>query len=42
MQVQIKMNYKTQKRMNKLWGKQRARDIAFGRNLVKMIMEKYG
>ncbi len=41
MQVQITMNYKTQKRMNKLWGKQRAFEIALGRKLVKMIKLNY-
>lgn len=35
MQVQIKMSYKTQKLFKKLYGKNLAREIAIGRNLLK-------
>jgi hypothetical protein len=39
--VSFKMNYKTQKRMKKLYGKKLARDIAFGRLLRKTILKTY-
>lgn len=36
------MNYITEKRMEKLYEKMRARKIAFGRKLIKIIKDLYG
>jgi len=41
MNFQIKMNYKTQKLMKKLYGKNLARELAFGKNLVKFLKGNY-
>lgn len=41
MNFQIKTSYKTQKHMKKLYGKNLGREIAFGKNLVKFLKEKY-
>lgn len=41
MNFQLKMSYKNQKQMKKLYGKHLGREIAFGRNLVKFLKEKY-
>ncbi len=41
MNFQMKMGYKTQKHMKKLYGKNLGREIAFGRNLVKFMKDKY-
>lgn len=37
MQYHLKMFHKTEKLMKKLYGKQLAREIAFGRKMVKMM-----
>jgi hypothetical protein len=36
MECQLKLSYKMQKQMKKLYGKLKARDIAFGRALTKI------
>lgn len=41
MDLQMKMSYKTEKLMKKLYGKQLSREIAFGRKMVKMMKEIY-
>ena len=35
-------DYQTLKRMKKLWGKHRGREIALGRLLVKTMLQQYG
>lgn len=35
--VKIKMSYQLEKAMKKIWGKYRAREIAIGRKLLKLI-----
>lgn len=41
MNLQMKMNYKNQKQIKKLYGKHLGKEIAYGRNLVKLMKEKY-
>ncbi len=41
MNFQMKMSYKTEKQMKKLYGKNLGFEIAFGRNLVKFMKDKY-
>jgi hypothetical protein len=40
--LSLKMNYITQKRMKKLYGKNLAREISFGRTLLKLIKNHWG
>jgi hypothetical protein len=39
MECQLKLSYKMQKQMKKLYGKLKARDIAFTRSLTKLLKE---
>jgi hypothetical protein len=41
LEYQLKMNYQTLKRMNKLKGKYTAYQIAVGRRLVRLLQHKY-
>jgi len=41
MNFQMKMSYKTEKQMKKLYGKNLGRDIAFGRILTKILKEEF-
>ena len=38
---QTKMNYKTQKRMKKLYGRNLGTEIAFGRHLLEILKTEY-
>jgi len=41
MECQLKLSYKQKKLFNKMKGKLTAREIAMGRNLIKMIRKNY-
>jgi hypothetical protein len=41
MECKFKLSYLNAKRMKKLYGKNLAREIAFGRKLMKFMKEKY-
>ena len=41
MNIEIKLSYQNQKLMKKLQGKIKAREIAFGRMMVKMLKKNY-
>ena len=41
LETKIKLNYRTEKLIKKINGKQTARELAFGKNILKMIKENY-
>ncbi len=41
LELMIKFPYKIEKMMKKLYGKKLAREIAMGRNIIKMMQKNY-
>lgn len=41
LEVKLKMSYKQEKSMKKLYGKLQGRQIAFGRQMVKLVKNAY-
>jgi len=41
MNFEMKMSYKVQKNMKKMYGKNLGREISFGRNLLKFLKDQY-
>jgi hypothetical protein len=39
--IKLKIDYKTEKRMKKLYGKLNSYNISFGRKLIKLIKNEY-
>jgi hypothetical protein len=41
LEFKMKLSYKKEKEIKKMMGKNTAREIAFGRNMVKLLRKKY-